>query len=556
MQISYTKKLGQLLMQQKLLTHQQLQAALDWQQQVPGQKIGQILVQQGYISEEDLLNILQEKLNIPQAYIPLRVSSEVLGLISEVTMRRLKAFPMVKDGQQLTVAMADPLDMLAIDYLQQITNLDIKPFLTTEGQLEAAITRHFAMAQLEKELIGENDDHSTGYYVTDGEDSPVIRLVDGLLNQAITDQASDIHIEPQRECVLVRQRVDGLLRGILELPLASCQSLVSRIKILAQMDIAEKRLPQDGRFIYQVGAEKIDLRVSTIPTINGEKVVLRLLPQGQARLEINQLGLGNDNLVEFKKLISSTSGMILVTGPAGSGKTTTLYAILSQLNHPTKNIITLEDPVEYSIRGINQIQIQPKTGLTFGLGLRSVLRQDPDIIMVGEVRDRETAEIAIRSANTGHLVLSTLHANNAPDAITRLLDMGVERYLVATSIIGVVATRLVRKVCTTCRQRYQPTLQDLQLLNTPLDSNGTLYQAKGCYTCGYTGYRGRIGIHEILLVNSHLRELVNQNVSAEQLKAAALKGGMIPLVVDGMNKVQAGITTLEEIQRVTYSAVD
>lgn len=547
MHISYTKKLGQLLVEQKLLTEEQLQAALDWQRQRPGQKIGEILLQQGYISETDLLNILQQKLNIPQAYIPPQIPADVLELVSESNMRRLKALPLAREGQQLLVAMVDPLDMLAIDQLRQITNLSIKPLLATPGQLEAAITQHMGKWQLEKGKVREKGEQGI---------SPIISLVDGFLAQAVADQASDIHIEPQPDKVLVRLRVDGLLRSILTLPIERRDELVSRIKILAQLDIAEKRQPQDGRFMYTVGQETIDLRVSTIPTINGEKVVLRLLRQSKAQLNIHQLGFSAANMARFIKLIDSTSGMVLITGPTGCGKTTTLYAILNRLNDPTKNIVTLEDPVEYSITGINQIQIQAPIGLTFGVGLRSVLRQDPDIIMVGEIRDRETAEIAVRAANTGHLVLSTLHTNSAADAITRLLDMGVERYLVAGSIIGVVAQRLVRKLCPACRQAYQPSPEELLFFSGAFKNDGLLYKSKGCHACAYTGYQGRIGLHEVLLINSSLRELINQRASAEQIKKAALKEGMIPLVADGMDKVQAGITTLQEIRRVTYSAVD
>lgn len=555
MQISYTKKLGQLLVQHGLLTHQQLQSILDGQHQWPEQKFGQVLIQHCKISAGELITFLENHLHIPRAEIPLRVPATVLGLINESTMRRLQAFPVANDHRQMAVAMVDPLDMLAIDHLTQTTNLKIKPLLATREQLEAAISRHFDMLLLEKQLIRENNDAATQYGTT-GKDSPVIRLVDGLIDQAVADGASDIHIEPQPEDVLVRYRIDGMLRGMLRLPLTSRHALVARIKILAQMDIAEKRLPQDGRFIYPGETEKIDLRVSSIPTVHGEKIVLRLLRQGQNRLTINQLGLSAANLVLFNKLNTSTNGMILVTGPTGCGKTTTLYAMLDQLNDPTKNIVTLEDPVEYSIVGINQIHIKPKTGLTFGAGLRSVLRQDPDVIMVGEIRDRETAEITTRAANTGHLVLSTLHTNSAPDAITRLLEMGVERYLVATSIAGVVAQQLVRRLCPTCRKTRKPHPQDPPLPNPAPTDKVTLYQAQGCYACGYTGYRGRIGIHEILLMTPYMSELISQHAPAAEIKAAALKGGTVSLATDGMTKVQQGITTLEEIQRVTYSVAD
>ncbi|MEG6616265.1 GspE/PulE family protein [Peptococcaceae bacterium 1198_IL3148] len=537
MAINFTPKLGQLLVKNKLITQGQLQQALD-EQKLTKDKLGRILINLGYVSEETVIKLLQEQLGIPWVTIPQRVPAAVLGLIKEQMMRRHKVFPIKRDGHLLTVAMADPLDWLAIDELQQMTRLQIKPVLAGEQQIEVAINSHFEVMQLEKEVR-----KSKVFYQSEGlkEDPPVVKLVSSIIHQAIADRASDIHIEPQQDGVLVRERVDGLLREMMSLPLEILQPIVSRVKILSQLDIAIKLLPQEGRLVFNHYDEAVDLRISTMPTVFGEKVVLRILQKNKELQNINQLGFSDINIRILRRLIKSAYGMIVITGPTGSGKTTTLYAILNELKSPEVNIITIEDPVEYTIKGINQIQVNNKVGLSFAVGLRSILRQDPDIIMIGEIRDRETAEIAIRAASTGHLVLCTLHTNNAADAVTRLIDMGIEAYLVASSLIGVINQRLVRKICPHCSTTTQP------------KGDRSLAPGIKCSYCRNTGYSGRMGIQEVLLVSQKIKDIITPQITASQINNAAIKEGLVPIKEDGLQKALAGLTTLEEVERVMYA---
>ncbi|MBM7854501.1 type IV pilus assembly protein PilB [Desulfohalotomaculum tongense] len=551
----YIKKLGQLLVENKFITAAQLNRALQEQKRT-GERLDIVLEKWGLVSEQDIVNLLEKQLNIPRVVIPNKVSAAVLRLIPEMVIRRYKVFPVKKDDVFLTVAMADPLNALVIDELQQITKFKITPALAARQQIDAAIARHFELVQLEQELKFHEDeiDYSRlAAYGSEGNESAVVRLVNSIIDQGIADGASDIHVEPQEDCVLVRERVDGILREMMTLPYSARHSVVSRIKILAQLDIAEKRLPQDGRLIYK---SSIDLRISTMPTVFGEKVVIRILPRNRELMDINKLGFSDGNLKTFRKLIISSHGMILITGPTGSGKTTTLYAVLNELNSPEKNIITIEDPVEYTIKGVNQIPVNTKTGLNFATGLRSILRQDPDVIMVGEIRDPETAEIAVRAATTGHLVLCTMHTGDAADAITRLTDMGVPSYLVASTVIGVVAQRLVRKICPNCREVYYPEPNDPELVYAGIDNHRALYRAKGCVHCAYTGYSGRLGIHEILVANKRVKELINQKAPAGEIKKVSLESGMISIKQDGVQKALNALTTLQEVMRVTYSVVD
>jgi type IV pilus assembly protein PilB len=387
------------------------------------------------------------------------------------------------------------------------------------------------------------------------EEAPVVRLVNTIIAQAVAEKASDIHIEPQEDRVLVRYRVDGLLRETLTLPRHVRANLTTRVKILAGLDIAEKRLPQDGRFQVKYGEQDIDVRVSTLPTVHGEKVVLRLLLKSGRILPVDRLGFQSYNLERFSGIARYTSGMILVTGPTGSGKTTTLYAVLNQLNNPERNIITIEDPVEYILQGINQTQINVKAGLSFATGLRSILRQDPDIIMVGEIRDGETARIATRAATTGHLVLSSLHTNDAAGALTRLIDMGVEPYLVASSVVGVVSQRLVRLLCPRCKELHQlaDDATERIFMDIPPGEPVALYRAAGCPQCNHTGYQGRTSIQEVLPVTRAIRELVNKKAPADLIKEKAVSEGMVTLKEDGIDKARQGITSIAEVMRVAYN---
>jgi len=400
-----------------------------------------------------------------------------------------------------------------------------------------------------KRLYGKQPDAVVG-------EAPVVRLVDSILFQAVEQNASDIHIEPQEDQARVRYRIDGMLREITTIPQSMQLALISRVKIMSDMDIAEKRVPQDGRLQLKYGLREIDLRVSTMPTVYGEKIVARLLDKGNMKsFEINQIGLGPENLKRFMSALRRPHGMLLITGPTGSGKTTTLYAALNEINKVESNIITVEDPVEYTLRGINQTQVNTKSGMTFAVGLRAILRQDPDVIMVGEIRDGETAEIATRAAMTGHLVLSTIHTNNAAGAIVRLVDMGIEPFLVASSVLAATAQRLVRLICPKCRRSYVlgPDAPEREFIGVGPDKPVTLYKGSGCAECDNVGYRGRLAIHEVLPVTAALRALVTKNASAGEIESKALAEKMISLKTDGIRKALAGLTTIEEIMRVTYT---
>ncbi|MTI81177.1 MAG: type II secretion system protein GspE [Firmicutes bacterium] len=544
--ISYTKKLGQLLIDNNLLTVEQLNQALDEQKQTK-EKLGHVLVRWKLVSEHDIKNILERHFNIKRAEVPKNLPTELLQIIPEHIVRRHKVFPIGKDEDILMVAMVDPLNMVVIDELQQVTKCKVNPLLAPVQQIDTAIARYFEARQLENESRLYEGNNSTYNIGGEEDNSTVARLVNTILDQAVFNLASDVHIEPREDCVMVRERVDGILRELMTLHQTTHSLIVSRIKILANLDIAEKRLPQDGRFIYQ---DQIDLRISTMPTVYGEKVVIRILQKKPALMDINKLGFSDSNIEALKKLIKSSHGMVLLTGPTSSGKTTTLYAMLNQLNSPEKNIVTIEDPVEYTIKGINQIQVNNRTGLDFATGLRSILRQDPDIIMVGEIRDSETAQIAARSANTGQLVLCTMHTNDSASAVTRLVDMGIPSYLVASVLIGVVSQRLVRNLCPDCRKTY-----DLQseMAEFKLNKGTPLYQGKGCINCGQTGYSGRMGIHEILIANKDIKELIHKNASTDIISKIAIENGMITLKQDGVKKAVTGLTTIEEISKATYS---
>ncbi|MHB1125385.1 MAG: type II secretion system ATPase GspE [Bacillota bacterium] len=559
------KRLGDLLLEQNLITRDQLEEAVRVQKK-SGDRLGRVLIGLGYVTEQDILNLLEKQLGITQVKLNNQfVDPDLLKMIPENLARRHKVLPVKIEGKTMTVAMIDPLNALAIDNLRLATGFEILPVMASEQDIERTIRRYYGLQNIVDKaleevepptLIPETDRldlDSSGEENVD--QAPVVRAVNSIIHQAVKDKASDIHIEPHEEELRVRFRLDGVLRDIMQMPKRYHTYMVARIKILAGMDIAERRLPQDGRVKLKVENRQIDLRINTLPTIFGEKVVIRLLDKASALLQLQDLGFQENTLERYKSLIQQAYGIVLVTGPTGSGKTTTLYATLNAINTPEKNIITIEDPVEYVLDGINQVNINPKAGLTFAGGLRSILRQDPDIIMVGEIRDGETADIAVRAATTGHLVFSTLHTNDASGAVTRLVDMGVEPFLVASSVIGVVAQRLVRGICTHCKISYEApeTGPERKLLELPPGQPATLYKGKGCPYCEGSGYRGRVAIHEVMPFSRPLRELVMQKTSAEDLREIAQKHGMITLRDDGVHKALKGVTTIEEVMRVAYS---
>lgn len=559
------QRIGDILINQGLITSQQLKETLKLQKEGNKKRIGEILVERGAISREELYEILQYVYETE--YVDLSnyvIDPEVISLIPEKIALRFKLIPLSKNDYELIIAMANPLDVYAIDFVRDYTKIKrIKSLLATEEDVLNAITSYYELGEYDDiiEKLGteiifkeEEEEEDLKKLEAISKEAPIIQLVSMLIVQGVKDRASDIHIEPNEKGLLIRLRVDGILHDIRTLPNTIKSAIISRIKILAKMDIAERRLPQDGRFQVKFGTREVDLRVSTIPTVLGEKVVLRLLDKSKGLIKLEQLGFIPEQLDEFKSIISKSYGIILLTGPTGSGKTTTLYAALNQVNSKDKNIITVEDPVEYKLARINQIQIKPKINLTFANTLRSILRQDPDIIMVGEIRDTETAQIAVQAALTGHLVFSTLHTNDAASALTRLIDMDIETFLISSSVIGVIAQRLVRVICEKCKEKYTPEKNVLSGLNIKDKSNDDgkvkLYRGKGCSFCKNTGYYGRTSIYELIVLDEEIRSLVISKASSNVIKAAAIKKGMKTLKDCGLEKVMQGITTIEEVLRV------
>lgn len=559
------QRIGDILINQGLITSQQLKETLKLQKEGNKKRIGEILVERGAISREELYEILQYVYETE--YVDLSnyvIDPEVISLIPEKIALRFKLIPLSKNDYELIIAMANPLDVYAIDFVRDYTKIKrIKSLLATEEDVLNAITSYYELGEyddiikkLGTEIIFKEEEEEEDLKKLEAisKEAPIIQLVSMLIVQGVKDRASDIHIEPNEKGLLIRLRVDGILHDIRTLPNTIKSAIISRIKILAKMDIAERRLPQDGRFQVKFGTREVDLRVSTIPTVLGEKVVLRLLDKSKGLIKLEQLGFIPEQLDEFKSIISKSYGIILLTGPTGSGKTTTLYAALNQVNSKDKNIITVEDPVEYKLARINQIQIKPKINLTFANTLRSILRQDPDIIMVGEIRDTETAQIAVQAALTGHLVFSTLHTNDAASALTRLIDMDIETFLISSSVIGVIAQRLVRVICEKCKEKYIPEKNVLSGLNikdnSKDDGKVKLYRGTGCSFCKNTGYYGRTSIYELIVLDEAIRSLVISKASSNVIKAAAIKKGMKTLKDSGMEKVMQGITTIEEVIRV------
>ena len=553
------KKLGKLLLEVGLITEEQLKHAIEVQNKT-GEKLGKVLIKLGYVTESQILEALEFQLGIPHVDLQkYYIDPDVAKLIPEAVAKRHTIIPIKKDEDGILVAMADPLNIFALDDVRIITKQNVKPLIASEGSILKAIDRIYGREQAEKavqdfkkEFQSESQEELPNEILEEVQNAPAVRFVNSIIEQAIKNRASDIHIEPTEKDLRIRFRIDGQLTEAMRTIKSTHAPVVTRVKIMANMNIAERRLPQDGRFDFTTGGKNIDIRVSSLPTVFGEKLVLRLLDKENFIMTKEQLGFEEEDLVLFDKLIKRPNGIVLLTGPTGSGKTTTLYAMLRELNKPNVNIITVEDPVEYSLEGINQVQVNEKAGLTFATALRSILRQDPDIIMIGEIRDTETAEIAIRSAITGHLVLSTLHTNDAAGAVTRLIDMGIEPYLVSSSVVGVIAQRLARKICDNCRISYKASKGEKELLGISENEDITLYKGRGCPVCNKTGYRGRIPIYEIMTVTSDIRELINAKVSSDVIGAQAVKNGMKTLRESAKRLVLQGKTTIDEMIRLTY----
>lgn len=537
------KRIGDLLVQAGMLTEEQLQDTLATKK--TGQKIGDALLERGYINEQQLIEVLEFQLGIPQVSLyRYQVDLSLLNLVSKEFAFRNILLPIKKEGNQLTVAMYDPMDYIALDDLRLSTGLQISPVIAKKEELLAALYKYYATETFED--LAENDAGDG----LDTEDAPAVRLVNQILTVGVQMKASDIHIDPQETRILIRYRVDGLLHTERILSKNIYNLLISRIKIMANLNITESRLPQDGRIKIEIQNITVDLRISLLPTVFGEKVVIRILDLSNVLIDLAQIGFNKPNLQSFVNMIEQPSGMVLMTGPTGSGKTSTLYAALNHLNTEEVNIITVEDPVEFQVAGINQVQVNSSVGLTFASGLRSILRQDPNIVMIGEIRDNETAEIAIRASMTGHLVLSTLHTNSALSTIPRLLDMDVEPYLVVSSLIGVVAQRLVRKICKECATEYVPSEMEKNLFHKRGIKLETLRRGKGCPQCKNTGYKGRVAIHEVLSINDQIRSMMMNHKPMNEIKQYLLKNGMLFLLDDGLLKAKNGFTTVEEVLRV------
>ncbi|MCU1456107.1 MAG: type secretory pathway, ATPase PulE/Tfp pilus assembly pathway, ATPase PilB [Actinomycetia bacterium] len=553
-------QLGALLQQEGLLTQARLDAALA-EQRATGKPLGRILIEAGVISESDLVRMLARQVGLD--FVDLgeaSVDPSVATLIPEALARRYQALPIQWDEGRLVVAMADPSNVFAVDDIRALTGADIRTVVATAGQLEATIDRFHRLdtevdtvAQEAADELGSGDDIGDIREVV--EDAPIVKFVNLLITQAVSDRASDIHVEPGETDLRIRFRIDGVLHEVMHSPKSIQNGVISRLKVMSEMNIAERRVPQDGRMSLTVSGKPIDLRVATLPTVFGEKVVMRILDKGQALLRLDDLGFLPESRERYEQSYKKPYGTILVTGPTGSGKSTTLYATLNILNDVSRNIITIEDPVEYRLPGISQMQIHHKAGLSFAVALRSILRADPDVLLVGEIRDRETAIIGIEAALTGHLVLSTLHTNDAASTPMRLVEMGVEPFLVTSALDCVLAQRLARRLCDNCKEQYQPTEAELIEAHWPTeDLTGadwpSMFRAVGCSACGRTGYRGRFALHEVMTVSDEIKKLVIERRGTEEIKKAAVMQGMITLRADGLRKVGMGQTSLEEIFRV------
>jgi type IV pilus assembly protein PilB len=567
-----SNRLGELLVREKLISLQQLKQAQ--QDQVKsGKNLSYTLAKLGYISDGEITDFLSAQYRLPAVNLDeYEIEEDVLKLLTRDVCEKHRVLPLSRSGSSLIIAMADPTNLHAIDDIRFLTGYNIDPVVASETAVLGAIERYYSVGPSYEEVmadfaLGDDDidfssdeeDINAVELEKASEDAPVVRLVNVVLLNAIRKGASDIHVEPYERRMRVRYRIDGVLHEEMTPPLKLKNALSSRLKIMSQLDIAERRLPQDGRIKLRLGKDReMDFRVSVLPTIWGEKIVLRLLDKSNLQLDMTKLGFEPDPLADFKWAINQPWGMVLVTGPTGSGKTTTLYSAMTELNQPGTNISTAEDPVEYNLHGINQVQMHDDIGLNFAMALRAFLRQDPDIVMVGEIRDFETAEIAVKAALTGHLVLSTLHTNDAPATISRLLNMGVEPFLITASVNLVLAQRLARKICVDCKTEFVPdpaSLRDIGFTEEQIERAlvNKLFTGKGCQTCSGSGYKGRVALYEVMKFTDELKEMVLQGASTAELKTAAIRAGMVSLRMSGIRKVMDGMTNTAEILRVTMA---
>ncbi len=559
--MSNLKRIGDLLIEKGLIDEDQLREALK-QQTATGKKLGQVLIDQGLITEDHLVDVVGSRLGIPKITLnSLVIDPSVVELVPLSVAKKHQLIPIFRIGAALTVAMVDPLDIIALDELKYITGMKINRVVASTHTVREAIEQYYSVKDSMAEVIRDMEEEEIGPIdlkkaqaeaeAATQSEAPLIKLVNLLIIQAVKEKASDIHIEPDDEKLRIRYRVNGILKEETSPPRNLHSGIISRLKVMGQMDVSEKRIPQDGRFAVKVGSADVDVRASTLPTIHGEKAVLRILDKRNLVRGMKNLGFDDWSFEHFSDVIRKPEGLILITGPTGSGKTTTLYATLEEIKTIEKNIITLEDPVEYSLPMINQVQINEKAGLTFASALRSILRQNPDIIMVGEIRDAETAHMAVRSALTGHLVLSTLHTNDAPSAVARLLDMGVEPYLLSSCLLGVLAQRLVRTICSSCQTQDNIPDAVASMLDIDEDGKQKFFRGAGCEDCGKTGYKGRTGIYEFLKVDDNIREMILERESSSHMMRSARRAGMSSLFEQARAKGLDGITTYKEILRVT-----
>lgn len=560
------KFLSDILYEKALLNKEQLDRILKIQKDNGSKDLQKIIIDLDFLKKDQIMLALADEIGVNYVNLDdINIEPTIVVLIPEEMARRHQLIAIDKDERKLTIAMANPLDVFAHDELKIRLGYDIDSVLSYGEDIDKALDEVFGVTDEWDQVIGkienmqvtvlreEEKDAADISAITESEEAPVIALVNLIILRAVKENASDVHIEPFGEDTLkVRYRIDGILHDVMSLPRNLQLAVVSRIKIMSDLDIAERRLPQDGRIQVNVGEKKINIRVSILPAVTGESAVLRILDPSSILLELDSLGFSPEILPSFLSLIKKPNGIILVTGPTGSGKSTTLYTTLNLLNSTEKKIMTIEDPVEYRLKGISQVQAKPKIGLTFAAGLRSFLRQDPDIMLVGEIRDRETAEVAVQAALTGHIVLSTLHTNDAPSSVIRLVDMGIEPFLISSSVIGVIAQRLVRKICPKCKKEIKITPDIEKILDENEIGNNeiTLYKGEGCPYCKDTGYKGRVAIFELMVITENIREMIIKNVSTGKLRQAAIKEGMCLLKIDGIKKVCEGITTIDEVLRV------
>ena len=558
MALGEKRRLGDILIDAGKITIYQLQEALK-SQRVLGKKLGEVLVESRIISEEDILEAIETQTGIEKIDLnSIEFDNKTLNLVTENLCRRHVLIPFGFKNNKIQIAMSDPLNIFAIDDVNISTGIEPEIYISSKSDIQKFIDLNYSTEQvfkaaqeLTKETLESKNIADNIEEIDDVKNAPVVKMIDYMFRNSIEMRASDIHIEPFEKEIRIRYRIDGELQTVNTLGIESLAPLVARIKILAGLNIAEKRVPQDGRIITRVGNNDVDLRVSILPVVSGEKIVIRILNRNSYKLGKEHLGMNENNLVKLKNIISNPHGIVLVTGPTGSGKSTTLYTVLNELNSDDVNIVTIEDPVEYTLDGINQVNVNSKSGMTFASGLRSILRQDPDIVMIGEIRDEETAQIAIKAAITGHLVLSTLHTNDSASSITRLIDMGIEPYLVSTSICGVIAQRLVRRICPNCKESYEATDYEKKILIGNSEENLTLYEGQGCGHCNGTGYLGRIGVYEIMDITRKHRDLINETKNPNVLKDLSLENGMTTLGQECKELVLKGITTINELATIT-----